>query len=170
MSTAWHELTGGLGRSTRGKTVPPVYHSHALRTEVLSFSWLYSLFLAIDANFRLKRKAVSSDKADPGLSRGWSYFVSEAAFKAHLLEHGNQQQDVSQSHIDSNTCLIVSVYSLVPARHTTPSTTPISRQTVVFPQRESALLTVPAMTSSAHALWAIYRRVNGMSCDSSCII
>ena len=33
--------------------------------------YLYALFLALDANFRLKRKNVSSDEADPGLSKGW---------------------------------------------------------------------------------------------------
>lgn len=40
--------------------------------------FLYSLFLAIDANFRLKRKAVSSDMADPGLCNGLAYFVEKA--------------------------------------------------------------------------------------------
>ena len=30
--------------------------------------WLYGIFVAIDANFQMKRKAVSSDVADPGLS------------------------------------------------------------------------------------------------------
>jgi hypothetical protein len=49
--------------------------------------WLYTLYLAIDANFRLKRKTVSSDVADPGLSRGWAYFVEENKFKAHLAEY-----------------------------------------------------------------------------------
>ncbi|KIJ10277.1 hypothetical protein PAXINDRAFT_86313, partial [Paxillus involutus ATCC 200175] len=36
-------------------------------------SWLYTVFLAIDANFRLKRKNVSSDEADPALGNGWAY-------------------------------------------------------------------------------------------------
>ncbi|KAG1864355.1 hypothetical protein F4604DRAFT_1882078 [Suillus subluteus] len=38
--------------------------------------WIYSLFLAIDANFRLKHHLVSSDNRDPGLSQGWGYFKS----------------------------------------------------------------------------------------------
>jgi hypothetical protein len=57
-------------------------------------SWIYSLFLAIDANFHLKRKGVSSDKVDPGLSRGWSYFVEEKAFRAHLKEFADLPQEV----------------------------------------------------------------------------
>ncbi|KAG2110013.1 hypothetical protein DEU56DRAFT_874489 [Suillus clintonianus] len=44
--------------------------------------WKYSLFLAIDANFRLARKNVSSDKTDP-------------AFKKFLHDTGKQPQEKS---------------------------------------------------------------------------
>ncbi|KDR67025.1 hypothetical protein GALMADRAFT_106020 [Galerina marginata CBS 339.88] len=50
--------------------------------------FLYTLFLAIDANFRLKRKMVSSHASDPSLSHGWSYFVEENDFKDFLAEYG----------------------------------------------------------------------------------
>ncbi|KAF8155970.1 hypothetical protein B0H34DRAFT_783611 [Crassisporium funariophilum] len=46
--------------------------------------FLYRLFLAIDANFRLKRKKVSSYEADPGLSKGWAYFLPEDEYKSFL--------------------------------------------------------------------------------------
>ncbi|KAI0747825.1 hypothetical protein C8Q80DRAFT_1316398 [Daedaleopsis nitida] len=46
--------------------------------------WLYKLFLGIDANFRLKRKKVSSDVADPGLNHGYAYFVNSSDYKTHL--------------------------------------------------------------------------------------
>jgi len=46
--------------------------------------FLHTLFLALDANFRLKRRKVSTDTADPGLSKGWSYFVEETMFKSFL--------------------------------------------------------------------------------------
>ncbi|KAG6825626.1 hypothetical protein H0H92_003016 [Tricholoma furcatifolium] len=46
--------------------------------------YLYSLFIAIDANFHLKHKNVSTDFADPGLSEGWSYFLPEKQFKDFL--------------------------------------------------------------------------------------
>ena len=55
--------------------------------------WLYSLFVGIDANFKLKRKNVSSTKADPPLSQGWSYFVEEAKYKAFLSKCGNLPQE-----------------------------------------------------------------------------
>lgn len=58
------------------------------------FRWKYALFLAIDANFRLKRKAVSSDAVDPSLNRGCAYFVEEGAYKAHLAAYGPQEEEV----------------------------------------------------------------------------
>ncbi|KAF8439266.1 hypothetical protein L210DRAFT_3646022 [Boletus edulis BED1] len=54
--------------------------------------WLHGLFVAIDANFRLKRKAVSGDAADPGLSRGWAYFVEEKPYKDYLHNLLNEPQ------------------------------------------------------------------------------
>ncbi|KAJ8700507.1 hypothetical protein PTI98_003522 [Pleurotus ostreatus] len=47
-------------------------------------NWLHTLFIGIDANFRLKRKNVSSDVLDPGLSQGWSYFVEDKTYQAHV--------------------------------------------------------------------------------------
>ena len=61
----------------------------------LDFSWLYALFVALDANFCLKRKAISSDEADPSLSSGWAYFVDECAYKEYLKTQVNVVQPVS---------------------------------------------------------------------------
>ncbi|KAG1823160.1 hypothetical protein DFJ58DRAFT_720087 [Suillus subalutaceus] len=60
-------------------------------------SWLYGLFVAINANFRLKWKVVSKDSVDPSLSNGWGYFIEESAYKAFL----NDNSDVSQ---EKSTC------------------------------------------------------------------
>ncbi|KAH9836221.1 uncharacterized protein C8Q71DRAFT_708478 [Rhodofomes roseus] len=49
-------------------------------------SWLYRLFVGLDANFRLKRKKVSNSTVDPGLNKGYAYFVEETAYKAFLHE------------------------------------------------------------------------------------
>ncbi|KAG6835952.1 hypothetical protein H0H93_012949 [Arthromyces matolae] len=54
--------------------------------------YLYRLFLAVDANFRLKRKHRSSEKADPSLSTGWSYFVPEQEF--HSRQYSPSGTDV----------------------------------------------------------------------------
>ncbi|KAG2138229.1 hypothetical protein BD769DRAFT_1626642 [Suillus cothurnatus] len=63
-------------------------------------SWIYALFLAIDANFRLKRKIVSSNTTDPSLSRGWAYFVEEGAYKELLAEKVDvlQEKSTCSSH------------------------------------------------------------------------
>ncbi len=45
---------------------------------------MYHLFLAVDANFQLRRLNVSSDRSDPGLNLGYAYFVEEGAFRGHL--------------------------------------------------------------------------------------
>ncbi|KAG2745146.1 hypothetical protein P692DRAFT_20742764, partial [Suillus brevipes Sb2] len=57
--------------------------------------WLYALFVAIDANFRLKRRAISKDGIDPGLSRGWAYFVEETAYKSHVQQYSGKPQEKS---------------------------------------------------------------------------
>ncbi|THU88945.1 hypothetical protein K435DRAFT_678933 [Dendrothele bispora CBS 962.96] len=46
--------------------------------------FLYFLFLAIDACFRLKRRLVSSEIKDPGLGTGWSYFVEDSPFRTYI--------------------------------------------------------------------------------------
>ncbi|KAF6747228.1 hypothetical protein DFP72DRAFT_992589 [Ephemerocybe angulata] len=60
--------------------------------------WKDALFLAVDANFRLARKDVSSDERDPGLIDGTAYIVNETQFKAFLLEYGAKIPD------DKSTC------------------------------------------------------------------
>ncbi|KAJ7213821.1 hypothetical protein B0H12DRAFT_1242227 [Mycena haematopus] len=49
--------------------------------------FLYALFVGIDANFRLKRKDVSSEEKDPGLGDGWAFSagsMSNATCQAKL--------------------------------------------------------------------------------------
>ncbi|KAG6848619.1 hypothetical protein H0H93_015447 [Arthromyces matolae] len=57
--------------------------------------WLHSLFVGIDANFRMKRKDVSNDDLDPDLGKGFAYFVEEKTYKAHLENHRNEVEPKS---------------------------------------------------------------------------
>ncbi|KAG6819829.1 hypothetical protein H0H93_008178 [Arthromyces matolae] len=57
--------------------------------------YLYSLFIALDANFKLKRKAVSSEERDPSLGQGWAFFVEEDKYKAFLKEFWGDKQPKS---------------------------------------------------------------------------
>ncbi|KAG1769718.1 hypothetical protein EV702DRAFT_1181707 [Suillus placidus] len=80
-----------------GKNLPSGWENSppGMRQLTLVYRWLYALFIAIDANFRLKRKAVSSDQMDPGLNAGWAYFVEECAYKTYLSERAGERQERS---------------------------------------------------------------------------
>ncbi|KAJ7760606.1 hypothetical protein B0H14DRAFT_3511096 [Mycena olivaceomarginata] len=54
-------------------------------------AFLYALFLAIDTNFHLKRKDVSS-KEDLGLSKGWVFFGEVGPYMEHLKDNWQQTQ------------------------------------------------------------------------------
>ncbi|SJL12496.1 uncharacterized protein ARMOST_15923 [Armillaria ostoyae] len=56
--------------------------------ENLGKRWLYRLFLAVDANFRLRRLNVSSEDNDPSLNCGYGYFVEENDFRSFLETYG----------------------------------------------------------------------------------
>lgn len=70
--------------------------SHRTRLVLTGMSrWLYALFIAIDANFRLRRKNVSSDDVDPSLNAGRAYVVEEAAFREHLTAFDQLEDEKS---------------------------------------------------------------------------
>jgi len=52
------------------------------------------LFVALDANFCLRRHAVLNNMSDPSLSQGWAYFVEDTAFKQYLCDHKGDIQEV----------------------------------------------------------------------------
>ncbi|KAG1812343.1 hypothetical protein EV424DRAFT_1473566 [Suillus variegatus] len=73
-----------------GKNLPDNWENAPQETR-----WIYALFLAIDANFWLKWKLVSSDNVDLSLNAGWSYFVEETVYKQYLSECGCELQEKS---------------------------------------------------------------------------
>ena len=79
-------LRVGKMRLMTKRNYPLVFLSlHPMTTH---FRWLYSLFIAIDANFRLKLK--SRGIKDPELGSGLAYFVNAAKFEAHLGHHHDE--------------------------------------------------------------------------------
>ncbi|TFK60098.1 hypothetical protein BDN72DRAFT_779845 [Pluteus cervinus] len=54
--------------------------------------WLNRLFLAMDANFRLKRRVKSSENVDPSLNKGWAYFVDHEPYMEHIQQFSDQSQ------------------------------------------------------------------------------
>ncbi|KAJ7127920.1 hypothetical protein C8R44DRAFT_616252 [Mycena epipterygia] len=57
--------------------------------------FLYALFLALDANFRMRRKKVSSEEKDPSLGDGWSFYGAIAPYYTYLAKHWGQKQERS---------------------------------------------------------------------------
>ncbi|TFK78846.1 hypothetical protein K466DRAFT_606615 [Polyporus arcularius HHB13444] len=54
--------------------------------------YLYMMTVAIDACFRLKRRAVSDEHKDPILGSGWGYWVKDTGYKELLAEYGDQSE------------------------------------------------------------------------------
>lgn len=48
--------------------------------------------VAVDANFRLKRRARSSSDRDPDLGSGWGYFVEDSSYREHVLKYADQHE------------------------------------------------------------------------------
>jgi hypothetical protein len=68
--------------------------------------FLYALFLAIDANFRMKRRDVSSEEEDPSLGDGVAFFARVEEYMQHLEKHWNLEQEVRCSRVAVNLILI----------------------------------------------------------------
>ncbi|KAF7377333.1 CxC2 domain-containing protein [Mycena sanguinolenta] len=68
--------------------------------------FLYALFLAIDANFRLKRKQVSSEEADPGLNNGAAFFSEKSRCVSHdaVNQPDRDSRDTASSGISTVDC------------------------------------------------------------------
>ncbi len=52
--------------------------------------WLDRLFIAVDANFCLKRFNISSKWHDPRLNKGFSYFIDDQIVDAHMATFGDK--------------------------------------------------------------------------------
>ncbi|KAJ7918358.1 hypothetical protein B0H13DRAFT_1607470 [Mycena leptocephala] len=78
-------------------------------------AFLYALFLALDANFRLKRKDVSSEEKDPRLGTGLAFFGDVKEYMEHLDKHWDQKQEqstcVAHDAVDKPDCESLSTVS-----------------------------------------------------------
>ena len=75
---------GGTLSLARGRKLLELLHGFQILTDNV-IRWLYCLFLAIDANFRLKLK--TRGIKDPELRSGLAYFVNTVKFQEHLKNH-----------------------------------------------------------------------------------
>jgi hypothetical protein len=56
----------------------------------LLYRFLYTLFLAVDANFKLKGK--DRGICDPELAPGWVSFVEEGHYQEHITQYVDQPE------------------------------------------------------------------------------
>lgn len=54
------------------------------------YRWLFCLFLALDANFRLTLK--DRGISDPELGPGWAYFVENGRYVEHISQSTNDTE------------------------------------------------------------------------------
>ena len=85
------QKTGKMLHFTYGK-LPFSFAVTLLNTHVIYFRFLYTLFLAMDANFKLKSK--DRGIKDIELSAGDSCFVETEPYEKHLEEYGAKAPDV----------------------------------------------------------------------------
>ena len=62
----------------------------------VSSRFLYVLFIALDACFRLKRRKISSRERDPSLADGGSYMVESGPFEEYI-QAAEEQTEVRYS-------------------------------------------------------------------------
>jgi hypothetical protein len=65
---------------------------YVLLRDLLVLSYLNTLFLNVDANFRLKNRAHKNGHADSPYGDGLSYFVDSTKFNRHLREYTHRDE------------------------------------------------------------------------------
>jgi len=55
-------------------------------------SWLYTLIVAIDANFRLKSRLRGSNNREPTMGLGWSYFVDNGPYSDFIKDYVDEDE------------------------------------------------------------------------------
>ncbi|KAJ7076252.1 hypothetical protein B0H15DRAFT_925228 [Mycena belliarum] len=78
-----------------GMVVSDSLISTRVATDTNCGRFIYFLFLAMDANFRLSNRTVSSEIADPIFGDGTGYFCKregDDGYKAHILKHVNDKE------------------------------------------------------------------------------
>ncbi|KAJ7617990.1 hypothetical protein FB45DRAFT_756044 [Roridomyces roridus] len=97
--SGWAQMENGLAAVTRGGMGVlcwpcPQQGNLAEGWRDVDTNFLYSLLLALDANFRLKNRIRANEKDDPSLGPGQSYFVESEPYKEHLRNYV-AEKDVS---------------------------------------------------------------------------
>ena len=92
LSTRWSQPPSELEMAADSNRVcfSPVYQTWKLSL-TSHFSWIYTLYLAMDANFRLKLRN-RHIKNDPELGPGWAYCSNETHYQNEMDQYGDQTE------------------------------------------------------------------------------
>lgn len=67
----------------------PILHSYG------QIRFLYIMFIAMDANFRLKNQLVSNYSQDPGLGIGWAYMLPRDDYEGYVLSRVDDEDVIT---------------------------------------------------------------------------
>ena len=83
------------------RTVAYVYQPsvHLLNQSDLLHSFIYTLFLCMDANFRQKNRYRATTYEDVSLSDGWAYFVKSEEYMEYVSKFASQEEVSSNNLI-----------------------------------------------------------------------
>ncbi|KAJ7692647.1 hypothetical protein B0H14DRAFT_3531447 [Mycena olivaceomarginata] len=91
MARQWRHLLmlkrAGRGHDPSGINLPESWENAPPEDR-----FLYILFIALDACFRLKRHMISSEIKDPGLGTGWAYVTENPPYRHYLLTVTEQKE------------------------------------------------------------------------------
>ncbi|KAJ7106180.1 hypothetical protein C8R44DRAFT_886072 [Mycena epipterygia] len=88
--TTMYDYYSALEKLTDNTGLKPPNRYHAFLRMCREF--LYILFLALNACFRLKRRLVSSEIKDPPLTTGWAYLTERVPYREYLLMVTDQKE------------------------------------------------------------------------------
>lgn len=76
---------------------------------LMTFRFLYALFICMDVNFRLKNNLVSNFSVDPGLGIGMAYMLGLGAYEEYVLSQADEE-DVSTLSIFAQCTILRPLY------------------------------------------------------------
>ncbi|KAL0571368.1 hypothetical protein V5O48_010593 [Marasmius crinis-equi] len=70
-------------------------------------AFMFYKFISVDACFRLKQRAVSTEQRDPGLFTGKAYFVEQGPYQALMEEMKRRPEQEEEGHCLGNTLSVI---------------------------------------------------------------
>lgn len=89
-----YRMDGRMHLESNGKCRSLVYQVSSHRPR----RWLYTLYLSVDANFKLRSKDRGAQ--DVYMGPGWAYVVEEKKYKEHIKQFANTKEVCTSPAVD----------------------------------------------------------------------